>query len=234
MCRAATRCTGSASLGNLTPRSASSSRNRTAPDPAGQRWRGQRGEPLGESSGGDPGLPSRSPADEVKRREDLAAARVEDGEALTPRSPRSAMPRPIASSVQTLLYRQADARGQAPRGGDADPQPGERARAEPDCEPVDRLPAAAAVGRPLDLARAARSSAAGPVRREPEQRLVHRLAVARRRRRCRRSRCRSRRRPAAAPLLARDPEDEGARPACPRRTRSPVCLPGMFEVILFT
>ena len=74
--------------------------------------------------------------------------------------------------------RQTAGGGEAAGGGDPDPQPGERAWAEPDRDQVDLLPAAGGRGGGLDLAQQ-RGRVPGPPRRgEPQLRLVQGLAVA--------------------------------------------------------
>ena len=182
MCRAATRWTGSASsgistprLGQLLPKSyrARSGRQR-------RRRRAPRRARRAPRAGRRTGSQSRSPVGGVERREDLAAAGVEDGERGSP------LAAPLADArarARRACRRRAAGR---PRLG-AEPRavaiPIRRPVNEPGPSPtaisVDRLPAAGGVGRALDLGQQRRSRAAGlPCSERPEQRLVQDLAVA--------------------------------------------------------
>ena len=161
---------------------------------AQRRRAARRAPPAGRPSGSQ----SRSPAARVERREDLAAPRVEDGEALAapPRPPGE----PAREGVERADAGHAAARRLAPSAR-AVAIPTRRPVKEPGPSPTairsTSLPAPGGRGRPLDLrqqprrvpraARRRRGRAAtrrGPRRRAP------------RRRRCPRSPCRSRRSPA--------------------------------------
>ena len=221
MCRAATRWTGSASSAIRTPSRASSCRNRTAPEPATDGGGSSAATRSASSSGRQTsGSQSRSPRCRVERREDLAAVAVEHRQPLAPRPRPPPIPRPSASSVQTPRAgrpgrRRARARWRSPiRRPVKEPGPSPTAIRSTRSQPP------AAVGR----APRPRSSSAGrvprpPVRGEPQLRLVQDLAVA----------------PGAGggvggrgveadddqaslPLLALDPEDEGADFLALRRT----------------
>jgi hypothetical protein len=63
-------------------------------------------------------------------------------------------------------------------GGDADPQAGEGARAQPDGEQLDLAPAAGGLGRPLDLDQQPGRVPGPALAGEPEARFLQDLAVA--------------------------------------------------------
>jgi hypothetical protein len=112
----------------------------------------------------------------VESREDLVAAGVENREAILLGA---GLPQPPPDRVEgaDAAHRQAEAGAETARGGDPDPQPGERARAEADREPVDPLPAARRRRAALDL-RQQRGGVLGPPVGGPQQRLVQSFAVA--------------------------------------------------------
>jgi hypothetical protein len=122
-------------------------------------------------------LPQGGARSVVERDEDLAAVAVEDREALArrPRRADAGAERVERGDPAPLL---AQAERQPLGGGDADPQPGERSRPEPDRDQVDRVPAPGGLGAALDLGeqpgRVQRPTALG----EPEVRLGDDLAVA--------------------------------------------------------
>ena len=122
-------------------------------------------------------LPDPLAAGLVESGEDLAPPAVEDGEAQT-RSPGLADPRREGVQSADPAHRQA-ATGAQPAGGrDPDPQPGEGARAEPDGDQIDRLPAPGRGDRGLDLGQQPGRVAGPPLRGQPQLRLVQYLAVA--------------------------------------------------------
>ena len=230
MCRAATRCTGSASSGISTPRLVNCCRNRTAPDPAAQRRLAAAGDPLGELlRRAEPAAPRAARRRRVERRERprRGARRAPRGGA--GRRPTSPSPRPSASRVPTPLSGRPRLSASARAVAMPDPQAGERAGPDADRDPLDRAPAAGRLRRPLDLRQQRRRVLRPALLGEPEQRLVEHLAVARRgRRRCRRSRCRSRRvtqRPTTpGPLKTKE-----ADPLALARTRSPGACRGCWR-----
>jgi hypothetical protein len=118
----------------------------------------------------DPLAPGR-----VERREDLATAGVEHGEAVA-----LPFPHPPSDRVERAdaRQRQAEAGAEAARGGDADPQASERAGAEADREQADPLPAAGDGGATLDLLQQRDRVPGAPVGGGPQQRLLQDLAVA--------------------------------------------------------
>jgi hypothetical protein len=136
----------------------------------------------GGRQGGDPLRQLLGAADEwvpeplsrlrVERREDLAAAGIEDDQARLGHSPRDRVERADARR------RRLEAGGEAAGGGDADPQAGEGTGADPDRDQVDRRPAAGRLGGALDLAEQRRGMPRTAARREAQQRLVQSLAVA--------------------------------------------------------
>ncbi len=142
-----------------------------------RRRRGQRRDPLLQLlRPADQRLPEPLPPAGVERREDLAAAGVEDGKALPvglglPQRPADRVERADAG------HRQAEARGQPASRGDADPPAGEGAGAEADGEPGDPLPAPRRGGAALDLPEQG-SRVLGPAVGGPQQGLVQDLAVA--------------------------------------------------------
>jgi len=143
------------------------------PRAGGRRWRRQRRHPLLQLLGpADEGLPDPLVPLVVERREDLAAAGVEDDEAV-------ARPHPATDRVQRADPGdgQAETGAQAAGGGDADPQPGEGAGAEADRDSVDLRPTAGGGGAALDLLEQ-RGRVPGPPVGGSQQRLPQRLAVA--------------------------------------------------------
>jgi hypothetical protein len=151
------------------------------PRSGGQRRLGQAGEALSEfPRSADPRSPEPLAGGRVEGGEGLAAARVEDGEAVAPGAPSLGQAERQGVEGADAAQRQAGAGGQRPGAGDADPQPGEGAGAEPDRDALDRVPAARGLGRPLDLLEQPRRVPGAAVGREAEQRLVEDLAAARR------------------------------------------------------
>jgi hypothetical protein len=138
----------------------------------------ERGDPAGQVLGPvDRGLPPSSPVSAVQSGEYLAAPAVED------RQRRASIvrfqdPPPEGVERADAAQRQAEADPEATRGGDPDPDPGEGAWAEADADQVDGLPAAGRGGRPLDLLQEPGRVQWPPLGREPQLRLVQRLAVA--------------------------------------------------------
>lgn len=122
------------------------------PGTAGRGRLRQPRQPLGELLGpADQWLPDPLSISRVERREDLAAEAVEHGQPL-PARPRLGDPAGESVEGRDAGRRQAGGGGQSVGGGDADPQAGERAGAEPDRDQIDRLPAAGRSRRALDLA----------------------------------------------------------------------------------
>ena len=146
---------------------------------AGDRRRGfQSGEALGELLGpADQRFPEALAVGPVERREDLAAVAVEDGEPL-PARPRLSDPAAERVERPDPARRQAEAGGQPARGGDADPQPGERTGPKSDRNQIDRRPAAGRARRRLDLTQQCGRVPRPAGRREAELRGVQDLAVA--------------------------------------------------------
>lgn len=143
----------------------------------GRRRRGERGDALLELLGtADQRLPDPLAARGVERREDLAAARIEQRQAL-PLYPGLLHPAPDRVERADPGRRQAEAGPEPARGGDADPQPGEGTGAEPDGEQADPLPAARGGGAVLDLLQQ-RGRVPGTSLRGAQQRFVQDLAVA--------------------------------------------------------
>jgi hypothetical protein len=126
----------------------------------------------------DEGVPDAPAADSVERSEDLAPIAVEDGEPLPLRPDADGDPATERIEGADPARRQPQARGQPARGRDPDPQPGERAGAEPDREQVDLAPAASSRGGDLDLSQQRRRVARPPGSGEPELGGVQDLAVA--------------------------------------------------------
>jgi hypothetical protein len=148
------------------------------PGTADRRGLRQLGEPLRERlRAHHGGLPERRAVGVVEGDEDLAAVAVEDREALTARAglADAGAERVEGGDAAPL---QVEAEDQSFGGRDPDPQAGEGARAEPDRDQVDGLPAARGVGAALDLGeepgRVQRPAALG----EPEMGLGDDLAVA--------------------------------------------------------
>ncbi|HEX4669937.1 MAG TPA: hypothetical protein VH275_08215 [Solirubrobacterales bacterium] len=145
---------------------------------AGGRRRGGQGH--------DPRLQLLWPADQrlpeplallgVEGREHLATAGIEDGEAIVG----AGLPHPPPDRVERADagHRQTEAGAQAAGGGDADSQPRERARTEPDRQPLDSLPAASRASAALDLLEQRGRVPRPPVGGGPQQRLLQNLAVA--------------------------------------------------------
>jgi hypothetical protein len=147
---------------------------------AGDRRRGsQSRQPLRELLGpGDERVPAAGAVGRVERREDLAAEAVEDGQPLALAPGPGPDPAPERVEGADPARRQPEAGGQPARGGDADPQPRERARPEADGEQLDRVPAAGGGGRRRDLGEQRRRVPRPAGRREAELGGVQDLAVA--------------------------------------------------------
>ncbi len=203
----------------------------------GQRGLGQLGEPLAElRRGADPGAPETLPGVGVGGGEGLAAASVEDGETGAPgcRAGESAGERVEGADPG---QRQPGAGAEPPGAGDPDPQAGERAGTDADRDPLDCAPAARGLGRPLDLLEEARGVPRAAIGREAEQGLVENLAAAGRadggvlgsRVEADQRQVRSRSAPGQlGTTKAKDPT------FLPSTNQLTTCLPGMFDVILFT
>jgi hypothetical protein len=147
------------------------------PRAGGRRRCWERGDPLLQLLGAaDQRLPDPLTALGVERREDLAAASVEDRQALTLDAGLTD-PAPDRVERADTGRRQAKADRQPTRGGDADPQPGEGAGAEADGEQADLLPTAGGGSAVLDLLQQ-RGRVPGTPLGGPQQRLVQDLAVA--------------------------------------------------------
>jgi hypothetical protein len=147
------------------------------PRAGGRRRRGETRDPLLQLLGAaDQRLPDPLPALAVERGEDLAAAGVEDGEAV---ALGTGLPHSASDRVQRADAggQQAEAGGEPAGGGDADPQPGEGAGPEADGKQIDPLPAASGAGAALDLLQQ-RGRVPGTPLGGPQQRLVQNLAVA--------------------------------------------------------
>ena len=217
------RCSGVVIGRHLDPRASISARKRSAPSPPARAAAG----------------PPRAAAELRRSGHERATRRRRAPAKTSPRrasiTPRQGRPRPRASASAAARAavdehtddRQVAALRERAGGRDSDPEPGERARPDADGDQVDRLPAAGLGDRSLDrrqqLGRVARAAVRTPGRSEPRPP----LGPARRpRRRCRRSRCRSRE-PGSPGRLAGDrhlalvaAERGGARPAPrPRRGR---------------
>jgi hypothetical protein len=148
------------------------------PRAGGRRRYRQCRDPLGELVGrADQRLPDPLPPGRVERREDLAAAGVEDRQAL---ALGTALPQSAVDGVERAdaAQRQAEAGADAARRGDADPQPREGAGAEADGDLLDLPPAAGGARRRLDLGQQRGRVPGPPLGGEPQQRLVQDLAVA--------------------------------------------------------
>jgi len=202
-----------------------------------QRGVVQQGEALAElRRRADPGSPETLPGAGVGGGEGLAPASVDDGEAAAP-------PGRLGETVGERVeradpdQRQPGAGAESPGAGDPDPQAGERAGADADRDPLDRVPAARGLGRPLDLLEQPRGVPRATVGREAEQRLVEDLAAARRadggvlRRRVEADQRQLSSRSAprqSGTTKAKDPT------FLPSTNQLTTCFPGMFDVILFT
>jgi hypothetical protein len=148
------------------------------PRTSGWRRRGQGGDALLQFFGpADQRLPDPLAPLRVERREDLAAAGVENGETI---AANAGLPHALPDRIEGAdpAHRQAEAGAEPARGGNADPQPGEGAGTEPDGEPVDPLPAARRGGAALDLPQQGGRMRGTPLGRGPQQRLLQNLAVA--------------------------------------------------------
>jgi hypothetical protein len=128
-------------------------------------------------------LPDPRPLCAVERREDLAAAGVEDGEAIAVpffrhagirRSGGDRLRHPKPDRVQRADAGngQAEAGAEPARSGDADPQPGERAGTESDPQQANLLPASCGAGATLDLPEQGGRVPGIPRDGGPQQRLV--------------------------------------------------------------
>ena len=231
MCRAEIRWAGSASSGISTSGPASSSRNRTAPDPAHSA-----GPPIpairSTSSCGSQtnGSQIRPPSVVVGGSEDLAAPGVDDGDVDPVATTVEAAPERIEGA--DAAYPETAAQPECPRSGDPDPQAGERAGPDADRDRVDLIPAPGGLDCPLDLAQKRRRVHRAALLAEAEQRLVADLVPPHGGDGC---------------VLRRRVETEDRQRAgypftlkANRPTRLPstnqvtLCWPGMFEVILLT
>jgi hypothetical protein len=145
---------------------------------SGRRRRRQRRDPLLQLlRPADQRLPDPLSTGRVEGGKNLAAAGVEDREAV-PRNTALSHPPPDRIERADAGRRQAEAGAQPAGGGDADPQAGEGAGAEADREQVHPLPAAGCGGTALDLLEQ-RGRMPGPaVVGGTQQRLVEDLAVA--------------------------------------------------------
>ena len=231
MCRAEIRWAGSASSGISTSGPASSSRNRTAPDPAHSTGPPIAGDSLNELLRlADERVPDPPALSRVGGSEDLAAPGVDDSDA-----------DPVATTVEAAPERiegsdaadpETAAKPERPRSGDPDPQAGERAGPDADRDRVDLIPAPGGLDCPLDLAQQRRRVHRAALLAEAEQRLVADLIPPHGGDGC---------------VLRRRVETEDRQRAgypftlkAKRPTRLPstnqvtLCWPGMFEVILLT
>ena len=148
------------------------------PRTGGRRRRRQRRDPLGEIVGrADQRLPEASAVRPVERREDLAAAGVEQRQARA-RGASLGQRQPDRVERADAADRQPEAGGQAAGGGDPDPQPDEGPRAEADRDPLDPPPAAGGGCGRLDLAQQRGRVTGAAAGGGAQQRLVQRLAVA--------------------------------------------------------
>lgn len=145
--------------------------------PGRPRGRGQLGEALGElPGGGDERLPEASALSVVEGGEDLAAAGVEHGQGFA--STRLDQRPPKGVEGAGASGRQAGARGQPARRREADADADEGARSLPHGQRAHLAPTAAGLDRALHLGEQGRGVPRAPIGREPEQPLVHDLAVA--------------------------------------------------------
>lgn len=160
------------------------------PRAGGPRWSRQRRHALLQLLGtADQRLPGPLTTLGVERREDLAAAGIEDSKvfavpfsryARRRNSGRGGLRHSPPERVQSAnpCHGQTEAGAQSARRGDADPQARERAWPEADREQVDLLPAARGGSAALHLLKQRGRVSGPPVRRGPQQRLVQSLAVA--------------------------------------------------------
>jgi hypothetical protein len=125
----------------------------------------------------DERLPEALALGRVERGEDLAPETVEHGQALG-LCPGLADPARQHVERADAAHRQAEADAEPAGARDPDPQAGERAGPEADCDELDLVPAAGRGGSPLDLVEQAGRVQGPPLRGEPQLRLVQRLAVA--------------------------------------------------------
>ncbi|HEX3734122.1 MAG TPA: hypothetical protein VHU86_03105 [Solirubrobacterales bacterium] len=148
------------------------------PRTGGRRRRRQRRHPLGQLlRTADQWLPDPLSPRRVERRESLAAASVEDGQAL---AVDAGLAQRQADRVEAAdaIDRQAEAGAEPAGGGDPDPQPGEGAGTETDGDRLDLPPAPGGRGGRLDLGQQRGRVPGPPVSGEPQQRLVQSLTVA--------------------------------------------------------
>jgi hypothetical protein len=147
------------------------------PRPGGQRRVRQPGGPLGKLSRGQgQGFPEALPGGRVERREDLPSARVQQGQGRALGAP-FANPAPEGVKRAGARHRQAEAGAQRPRGGDADPQPGEGAWSQAHRDPIDLRPAASRGNSPLHLLQQARGVPGPPARNRADLRFAQNLAA---------------------------------------------------------
>ena len=207
------------------------------PRSGGQRGVVQLGEALAElRRGAHPGAPEALPGGGVGGGEGLAPASVEDGEVA---APGRRLGETVGERVERADpgQRQPGAGAEGPGAGDPDPQAGERAGADADRDPLDRAPAARGLGRPLDLLEQPRGVPRAAVGREAEQRLIEDLAAARRADRgVLRRRVEADQRQLSSRSAPRQPGTVKAKDPTflPSTNQLTTCLPGMFDVILFT
>lgn len=129
--------------------------------------------------GAEQRAPELLPIRGVKRRDNLAAARIEHRKATFARGG-------LADAAAQGVERphpgdgQRPAQPQRPRRGDANPQAGEGARAYPNRDPPDRVPASDRRRGPLELAEQRRRVQRAPPLRGAQERLEDDLAIAQR------------------------------------------------------
>lgn len=147
---------------------------------SGGQWRvRQPGGPLGKLDRGQgQGLPEALPGGGVERREDLPPARVQQGQggALL-----ASLANPPTEGIKRAgaRHREVETGAQRLRGGDADPQPGEGAGAQPHRDPIDLRPAAGRGNSPLHLLQQARGVPGPPARNRADLRFAQNLAATR-------------------------------------------------------
>jgi hypothetical protein len=146
--------------------SAAQNRFRQHRDPCGELLRGP-----------EPRPPEPFAVVRVDRRRDLAPLGIEHGEAPSVAGEHAQTPAKRIEGADAA-QRQPPTEGQRPSRGDADPQTGERAGADPDRDPLHRRPAAYRIDRPLDLGQKRGRVLRPALLGEAEQRLVDDLAVA--------------------------------------------------------
>jgi hypothetical protein len=122
-------------------------------------------------------FPKTLPSGRVERREHLAAASVQQGEggSLT-----ASLANPMSKGIERACagHRQVQAGAECPRGGEADPQPGERPGTQANRDPVDPLPAPGGRGGLLHLVEQSRGMPRPPSGHGTKLRLEQDLAAA--------------------------------------------------------